>query len=203
MTYLLGGKVQEILITPLGGISKTSIPFATSFFMELSILLFGPIFQTIAWLILIFIFPFEKELITVYHFSILIFNLLPIYPLDGGKIFCLFLQLFFSFRKAYFLVFFISFCILILFFFYAIIVCSFNVMFFTVFLFVKLIKEIKNYTYLYEKFLLERYLHPSNFSKSKVVFSVYSFKRWYRHLIKIGNIYYLEREYLEKRYKNC
>ena len=203
MTYLCGGNIKEILITPLGGISKTFIPYSMPFILEFLILICGPIFQCFAYLFLILIFNNDLELITLYHFAILIFNLLPVYPLDGGKILCLFFQLLFSFKTSYYLIFFISFFMLILFYIFSLYFSSLNILFFTSFLFIKLLKEVKEFHYLYEKFLLERYLNPIYFSKSSIVFSYKNFKRWHRHLIKRENNYYLEGEYLEKRFKNC
>ena len=90
MVYLFGGEVIKILIYPLGGISKFSTSFNISLVKEFIILLFGPLFQIIAWYLLITLFPEKEMLISSYHYGILFFNLLPIYPLDGGKFLCLF-----------------------------------------------------------------------------------------------------------------
>ena len=57
--------------------------------------------------------------------------------------------------------------------------------------------------YFYEKFLLERYLNHYVFKKSKLVLNTNRFYRGYRHLVKVGDNYYLEKEYLEKKYKKC
>ena len=40
------------------------------------------------------------NIIRIYHYSILIFNLLPIYPLDGGRILINALKIFYGNRKA-------------------------------------------------------------------------------------------------------
>ena len=87
MAYLLGGKIYKILIYPLGGISKFSTSYNISLFKEFIILLFGPLFQILGWLLLIHLFPEKEVLISTYHYGILFFNLLPIYPLYGSKIF--------------------------------------------------------------------------------------------------------------------
>ena len=65
---------------------------------ELIILLFGPLFQNIAYLLLIIFF--NEEIVLKYHIGILLFNLLPIYPLDGGKILDLFFEIFIPYKKA-------------------------------------------------------------------------------------------------------
>ena len=142
-------------------------------------------------------------MISVYHFGILFFNLLPIYPLDGGKLLCLFFQLFFSYKRAFYLTFICGYIFLLF-------IClsnfysfSLNLIFIFMFLFIKLSQEVWQVPYFYEKFLLERYLNSYHFSKSRMIDNDNSFKRGYRHLIKEGDQYYLEREYLEKKYKNC
>ena len=73
-------------------------------------------------------------------------------------------------------------------------------MFLSIFLFVKLSLEVKQVPYYYEKFLLERYLNHYFFHKSKVINSSDDFQRSHRHLLKMGDNYYVEREYLEKKY---
>lgn len=203
MAYLCGGKVLKILIYPLGGISRFSTSFNISLTKEFIILIFGPIFQILACLFLVSVFPDERTLISTYHFGILFFNLLPIYPLDGGKFLCLFFHFFSSYKTAFYITIFCGYCLLFCFAYFYFVSFSFNVLFLIVFLFIKLCGELKKIPYYYEKFLLERYLNYYYFHKSKIVDSLDKFQRGYRHLIKKGDIYYTEKEYLEKKYKNC
>ena len=101
MAYLLGIKIDEIYIYPLGGISKFNMDLNISIKKELLILINGPLFQHLAYLILLILLPSKKDIITIYHYSILSFNLLPIYPLDGGKIIKRLLHIFLRFKKIY------------------------------------------------------------------------------------------------------
>ena len=203
MAYLFRGEVIKILIYPLGGISKFSLSFNISFVKEFLILIFGPLFQIIAWLFLVSFFPEKEMVISSYHYGILFFNLLPIYPLDGGKLLCLISQKVFHYQKAYYFTFCIGYLLLFLFLFFTFFHFSFNVLFLSVFLLIKLFREYKQVPYFYEKFLLERYLNHYVFKKSKLVLNTNRFYRGYRHLVKVGDNYYLEKEYLEKKYKKC
>lgn len=202
MAYLCGGSVQKILIYPLGGISKFSTSFNISLIKEFLILIFGPLFQIMAWYILILFFPNKEILISSYHYAILIFNLLPIYPLDGGKLVCLIFHHFLAYKKSFYVTFVFSYLLLFCFIYYYFVTFSFNILFLSIFLFVKLSLEVKQVPYYYEKFLLERYLNHYFFHKSKVINSSDDFQRSHRHLLKMGDNYYVEREYLEKKYKN-
>ncbi|MDO4995613.1 MAG: site-2 protease family protein [Bacilli bacterium] len=71
-------ELDKIYIYPLGGIAKFYIPYNYSRIKELIILVNGPMFQEIAKVILIYIFPQYTNIISTYHYGILLFNLLPI-----------------------------------------------------------------------------------------------------------------------------
>lgn len=204
LAYLLGGEVLKIYIYPLGGISKFRFDLNISIFKEFLILIFGPIFQFIAYYILINILKDYYSLITAYHYGILFFNLLPIYPLDGGKIVNLLLSVFISYKNSLFYTIFISFIMLMILlitgFFYNYLTLNFIVI--ILFLLYKMIFEYRQINFLYERFLLERYLNRYNFKRSSIVFGIDSFKRDRRHLVKIDDKYYLEHDLLEKKYKN-
>ena len=203
MVYLLGGEIHKILIYPLGGISKFSTSYNISLVKELIILVFGPLFQIFGWLLLIHLFPEKEILISTYHYGILFFNLLPIYPLDGGKLLCLIFHTVCSYKKAFYFTFCIGYLLLFCFLVFTVFSFSLNVFFLSIFLLVKLTREYQQIPYFYERFLLERYLNHYCFKKSKLIKNTDNFYRGYRHLIKEGDFYYLEDEYLEKKYKSC
>ena len=71
--------------------TKFKMDINTPFIKELIILVMGPLFQVFAYYLLINTIK-DIDLIKMYHLGILSFNLLPIYPLDGGRIINLFIN---------------------------------------------------------------------------------------------------------------
>ena len=202
MALLLGGELIKINIYPLGGISKFKFDLNISILKELLILIAGPIMQIIGYLLLVNILKDYNELIVIYHYSILIFNLLPIYPLDGGKILNLFLSVFIPYKKSLILSIILSIIFIVIIFIYSILnSITLNIVIISIFLIYKVILEYKNIDYLYERFLLERYLNNYNFKRGIIINKINNFRRSKRHLIKINNNYYLEKDILDKKYK--
>lgn len=137
-----------------------------------------------------------------YHYGILIFNLLPIYPLDGGKLLNILLSLFFPFKRSIKITIYLSYITI-----FSLVIINYpniylNLIIMLIFLILTLQKEYKKIDQLYNKFLLERYLNHYHFSKSKIITNKDNFYRNRRHLIKEKGQYYLEDEYLAKKYKN-
>ena len=195
---LLGVKVKNIYIYPLGGVSKFNMDLNINPIKELLILLGGPLFQFLS-LFLIYLFKDKKEVIIIYHYSILLFNLLPIYPLDGGRLINILFQIFISYKRSIKLSIIFSYLLLLI-----IILKSNlkgNIIIMIIFLFSLIIKESKRINYLYNKFILERYLNNYNFKSSKIINNINNLYRGKKHLIKDNNIYYLEKEYLDKKIK--
>ena len=92
MGLIFGWKIDNISFYPYGGVTKFNEDINRPLKEELLILLMGPLTQIIYYLIIInFISLRNINIFRYYHYSILIFNLLPIYPLDGGKILNIFL----------------------------------------------------------------------------------------------------------------
>lgn len=196
----LGVEVDKIYIYPLGGISKFNMPLNISILKEFIILIFGPIFQVIASIILIIIMPSEKELILIYHYSILFFNLLPIYPLDGGKIVNLLLSLFIPYKTSLKISVYLSYTFLLLIVF-SVKKFTINILCMLILSIILITKENKRIVHMYNKFILERYLNKYHFKKCTIVNNLNKFYRNKRHLIKERDNYYLESEYLIKKYQ--
>ena len=166
---------------------------------ELLILINGPLFQHLAYLLLLIIMPNYKELINTYHYSILMFNLLPIYPLDGGKLVKLFLNKIISYKSSLKIVINLSYLVTII----LLLISKKNISIFIMIslLLILITKEKNKIDYIYNKYLLERYLNNYNFKSNKIINSINNLYRDKTHLIHINNKYYKEKDYLNEMYR--
>ena len=170
--YVFNWEVDKIIFYPYGGVSKFTHEVNCPLKEELIVLLMGPVMQLIGYGILLKIPYF-------YNYQEIITTI-----------------------NYSILIYFISFIFLslitIIFFYNP----TINIFLVIILLAVKLITEKRNINYYLEKFILERYLHKYKFKKSKIVKRSKDFKRDYHHLIKINDRYFLEEEYLLRKYKN-
>lgn len=196
---------DKIYIYPFGGISKFNLSLNEDLSKEFLILLMGPLSQFIFSLVLVKIpfFSHYSEIINIYNYTILGFNLLPIYPLDGGKLLNIILSFKESFNRSLTITLIVSYIAVFIFG-----ICfifrdlSLNIIITISFLIFKVTTEWKNKKYLTDKFLLERYLHKYKFKKRKNVNSINDFMRNRNHIVKIGDKYYTEKEVLYKKFNN-
>ena len=112
-----GYKLNKITLYPYGGITILNLPINIPLKKELFILIMGPIMQIVGYFLLKNFFSDIK----VYHYALLFFNLLPIYPLDGGKIVNILCGYFFNYLKCFYIIFVISIIFIIVLFFYNVI----------------------------------------------------------------------------------
>lgn len=175
--------IDKIVIMPFGGIVLFNEKINRPIKEELIIALMGPIFQSVLFFI-------DNPLFFKYNLFLIIFNLLPIFPLDGSKILNLFLNYFTYFKISHLISIIISIYLICLILFKI----PFNLIFYIVifFLLLKTIKEIKNHKYIFNKFLLERYLYSFSFKKLKKIDNINKMKRDYEHIIFYKNKYVRE-----------
>ena len=161
---LFNYKIVSINIYPFGGITKINKDINTPVNKELIIAAAGVIFQLLLFIIIIIlpISNYNKSLFYKYNLSILIFNLLPIIPLDGSIILNSLLNKIFSYKLSYYIYLIISFITLILYILTNYWLSLNNYLIVGLFL-IKTYYAWKNYKYLYNKFLLERYLNKYEF----------------------------------------
>ncbi len=153
-------KILNITIYPFGGITKINKDLNTPIYKELLIASGGVIFQLILFLIINYLplsIYFKSNFIK-YNFSILFFNLLPIIPLDGSVILNSFLNMIFPYKKSYYIYFFISVIGIFLYLFTNIWFSLNNYLIISLFV-IKTIYAWKNYKFLLNRFLLERYIN--------------------------------------------
>ena len=192
--------IDKIYIYPYGGYSKFNDDINRPLKEELIILLMGPIFQIIYYLLFRNIF---SSFFMQFHYSILFFNIIPIYPLDGGKLLNILLSYKFSFLKSIKVTIFSSYVILFLLAYklYYDYRALNNFMIVTMVL-IKLIEESRNMYYYFNKFLLERYLKDYIFKKKKIISEVKRMCRDTTHVIKYDNAYCTEKEIIDRYFKN-
>lgn len=196
--YLFKWDVLDITIYPYGGCSHFNMDMNNSSLEEFLVLIMGPIFQIVfTYFMSFFLRGNDYSFLSSISFILLVFNLLPIYPLDGGKLLFLFCTLILSYYKSLKATFYISLGTYLIFLF-TIILFSHSKLWILIFisLFIRVWKEQKNGVYMYQKFLLERYLMEYNFKKEKLVTKEIEMKKGYQHIFYKEGKLISEREYL-------
>ena len=191
-------KINKVIIYPFGGVTKVDSIIDIDIDKELIIAIMGVVFQSLFFVFLNCL-DLGSNLVSMYHYSILIFNLLPIYPLDGFKIFNLYLSKFFSYKLSNIISLFVS----IVFIFILIIIGFNNYSYYLIIsiLFYNIYIYYKNINILYNRFLLERYLYKYNFNKYKIINNIKNMYRNRKHLFISNNGLVKEDKYLSKFFK--
>lgn len=162
----------------------------------------GPLVQTIFYFLYNTIVG-SSVILTNYHYAILFFNLIPIYPLDGSKLVNLLLNKYLSFKDSHIVTIYTSFVIFVILM-ISTIVYQLNLIFVLILLFllIKVIDEYRKHNYVFNKFLFERYIYEWRFPKNKIIKGDNPDKmcRDYRHLFYINKRYCLEKEILQKKF---
>lgn len=189
-------KIKEIVILPSGGIIKTNISININSIKQFIISISGILFQLILFLI---IKDNGSYLYTIFYklnISIIIFNIIPLYPLDGYKILLSVIEYFYKYKIIIYISYIISIIFLIIMF------ISTKNLFIFIFLYILNIKYILNHKYYYNKFILERYLYNINHKRIKVVGSINDFYKCFDNTMIINKNIIREREILTNTYKS-
>ncbi|KAB2338707.1 stage IV sporulation protein FB [Cytobacillus depressus] len=162
-------RIKRIALLPFGGVAEMEEHGNRPLKEELIVILSGPLQHL--WMIGVafFLYKFSflsegmYELFIQYNLMVLLFNLLPIWPLDGGKLIFLLLSLYHAFPEAHRRVLQVSAVSVILF---ACLILTFspinlNIWVVLAFLLFSLYHEWKQSRYIFMRFLLERYYGKS------------------------------------------
>ncbi|MBQ2873533.1 MAG: hypothetical protein IJE89_06015 [Bacilli bacterium] len=198
--------VEKITIYPYGGLVKMNNLINTSINKELLVAISGIIFQTIYYSIIVLLYnqgiirDYIFNLFTMYNNSILIFNILPIHPLDGSKILNLLLSKVIPYNKANKLNIIISIITLII----VLYINYYNFNYTTLLIIgvildntIKYYKEMK---YIFNKFLLERYIYKITYNKTKKINKIGNMYKDKYHIIKENNTYITEKQALSHKF---
>lgn len=197
-------EVKNIIIYPYGGITKLNSVIDIDLTKELIISISGIIMQTIYYFIIYILYknniirPYVFELFNKYHYSIVLFNLIPIYPLDGSKILNIIINKIFNYKLSNILLIILSIIniILILFIF------KFNYSFILILgiLINYLYNYLKNIKYIYNRFLLEKYLYKIKYQNTRIIDNYNKMYRNTNHIIKNNKNYMKEEDFLSKMF---
>lgn len=195
--------IDKIVILPFGGITIFNEYLNKPIKEEFLIAIAGPIYQ-ILFYVIINMLNFNNDIFILYHYVILLFNLLPIYPLDGSKILEVILEKYFSYGFSSKITIIISIVIIFLLCTYIIFYKNLLMLTMFIFLLIKCIEKIKNYKYTYNKFLFERYLYNFNYSNTKIIngININKMMRDKKHIFYYNNMYLTEKDILKDFFDN-
>lgn len=193
--------VSKLIILPFGSIIESNIKLSEKTIIKFLISISGVIFQIILFIIANILFKYNLintislDIFNKYNKLIIIFNLLPIIPLDGSKILESLLESIIPFKIVIYIKCIISIIIIvILTFCLKLSLDLINILFISLF---KTYEELLNINIIYNKFLLERYLYKPNFKKVKYIKSIRQIYKNRINFINNSN----EIKVLEKNFK--
>ena len=195
-------EIKEIDFLPFGGFIKIDKRLNSSISKEMIISLCGILMQLFLYIIFSFFYYHHYlsrevyQIFNKYNFSILIFNLLPIIPLDGSVFLKSVFEKFFSFWQSQILLIVVSFIFLVFFFSFNY-YCGLNNYLIGFFLFYKISLYLKNLKYLENRFLLERYLYNYDYEQVKIVKGIRKMQKERKHYFKIKDKLIAEKDVLE------
>lgn len=167
-------RLQTIILWVFGGVMQTDEYGSRPLKEEFVVTIAGPLqhlfiyFCAISLLKLNIFSDALIDLILYYNTIVLVFNLLPIWPLDGGKLFLLTNSLFFPFRQAYEYTIVFSMFMSVGLILAHILLFPFNLssLLIIIFLLIENGKSWQHRYYIFVRFLLQRYENPSKIKRS-------------------------------------
>ena len=204
-------KISKITFSITGGYITYDEEIDKPFIEEFIISIAGFFMQLLIFMLSFILFKVNVidsniyYMINNYNISIFLFNLIPIYPLDGSKILSIFLNIYFPYKKALKITNILSIIIIIiiiLLFIFKYFKIEYSYIMILVFLIKKIYANVKNTNFMFHKFLFERYKSPIKVNKYNYVNSsdINKFKRGCKNFFYIDNYYHSERSILNKMF---
>ena len=195
-----------ITIYPFGGITKMNHLVNTKIIKEFYVAISGILFQMIYYIIITILYnhnlirDYIYNLFTTYHYRILIFNLLPIHPLDGSIILNLLLSKLLPYKLTMKLNIIISIITSIIIFKINYYKFNYTTILIITIITINICKYYKNINYLFNKFLLERYLYKIPTKRHKTITKIGDMYKEKYHIFKENNHYLTEKQVLKRRF---
>ena len=199
--------VEKITIYPYGGLVKMNNLVNTNINKELNVAISGILFQSFYYLIIILLHKegiireYIFNLFNTYNTSILLFNILPIHPLDGSKILNLLLSKIVPYNLANKLNIIVSIITLIT----MVLINYYNFNYTTILIIGVIIDNLTKYyqqlKYVYNKFLLERYIYKITYNKTKKINKIENMYKEKYHILKENNTYITEKQALSNKFR--
>lgn len=191
-------KIKQIIIYPYGGITLMDNLINSNLKHNIIISMGGILFQLILFIFIsiINLDTYTYNIFNYYNKFIILFNLLPMIPLDGSKLINYILNYFYSYHYSYIISGVISLLYLII---ISIIIIDIKInnLYIIFFLLYQFYLYIKNYKYMFNKFLLERYLYQLNYYKiNNHPKSIKDLKIGVLSYFKVNNKYIKDNKYI-------
>lgn len=197
VSLLFKWKIDKVIVLPFGCLTKFNEIINRPLYQDFLVASSGIILQLIFYTI--FVNKIDYKYFSSINYFIIVFNLIPIYPLDGSKILNIFFNIITSYKNSILLTVIVSYILIIV---LSIYFLSSNklICFVLIFLFIEVNRLYNMRKELFNKFLLERYLNDYKFRHKKTINSVYKMKKDYRHLFYIDGKYLTENYFLKKMF---
>ena len=203
MIKLCKYNIEKLTIYPFGGVTTINKLINSSIKSDILISISGVVFQYIIIYLSTNIIEFSDNtlnLINLYNKLIIIFNILPIIPLDGSKLLESILNNFFSYKLSFYITITVSVISIIIFINYNIIYSINNYFIISILIFYTF-KYYKNFKYLFNKFLLERIIYNIQYKKiDNNTKNINSLKKEYLHYFRKNNKYINERKIIRDKF---
>ena len=194
--------IDSIVIYPFGGVTKVNKKIHERIYKDILISLGGIIFQILLFFLIQYLYKVgiivysTFDLFLIYNKSVILFNLIPIIPLDGSKLLLSICSKFVSYRLSYIIMIVVSSLSLLLFIVFNVFLKLNDIVIYA-FLVSNLIICIKEFKYVRNKFYLERIIYDNYYnaiiSNSSNIEDMRIDKYYY---YKVGDRYVNERKYI-------